>query len=72
MEATSLELKYCERCGALGLRQPESNHNYCQPCADVLSSEFSLLHLARRAARRACAALHTSPQTEAAAAEVLP
>ena len=27
-----VELKYCERCGALWLRDPSSGHVYCEHC----------------------------------------
>ena len=27
-----LELKYCERCGALGTRDRNSDRIYCEPC----------------------------------------
>jgi hypothetical protein len=36
MEATTFELKYCERCGTLGLRRSESTENYCEPCGRML------------------------------------
>ncbi len=36
MERTIYELKYCERCGALGLRRSQSLESYCEACADVL------------------------------------
>ena len=71
MNATSLELKYCERCGALGVRRPDSNHNYCRHCAGVLTMQVSIVHLARRAARFACTALETASENDTAAAEVL-
>jgi hypothetical protein len=37
MEDTVLELKYCERCGGLGLRRPHSSESYCQVCARLLA-----------------------------------
>jgi ribosomal protein L37AE/L43A len=36
MEGTTYELKYCERCGSLGLRRAKSAENYCQPCGQAL------------------------------------
>jgi hypothetical protein len=36
MEGTVYELKYCERCGALGLRRSKSAETYCRPCGQVL------------------------------------
>ncbi len=39
MEAGSiqLELKYCERCGALWLRPKRSDLVFCSPCALVMA-----------------------------------
>ena len=71
MNATSLELKYCERCGALGVRRADSNHNYCRRCAGVLTMQVSVVHLARRAARFACTALQTATENETTMTEVL-
>jgi len=36
MQATSYQLKYCERCGSLRLRPAASAENYCQPCEQTL------------------------------------
>jgi hypothetical protein len=36
MQATSCELKYCERCGSLRLRRADSADTYCQPCRRAL------------------------------------
>jgi hypothetical protein len=36
MEGTNYELKYCERCGTLGLRRARSAESYCRPCGQVL------------------------------------
>src|SRR5208337_4863901 len=44
MEGTTFELKYCERCGALGLRPPDSPANYCEPCARILFMLPTSLH----------------------------
>lgn len=38
------ELKYCERCGGLGLRRVTSNQSYCRRCEAILA-RFSLLRL---------------------------
>jgi hypothetical protein len=51
MEATTLELKYCERCGALGLRRPQSSATYCESCAQVLTRNVFSLHLGGRRRR---------------------
>ena len=37
VEGNTFELKYCERCGALGVRHSESSESYCEPCGRVLS-----------------------------------
>lgn len=36
MKRTTYELKYCERCGALGLRRSDSVETYCEPCGQIL------------------------------------
>jgi len=33
LEIVFLQLKYCERCGGLWLRQQGETHVYCGPCA---------------------------------------
>ena len=33
---TAYELKYCERCGSLGLRRAQSGETYCEPCGQIL------------------------------------
>jgi hypothetical protein len=48
MEGTTFELKYCERCGALGLRRPHSPASYCEPCARILFLLPTSLHRGRR------------------------
>lgn len=40
MESATYELKYCERCGALGTRRSETDDTYCQPCAQILARSF--------------------------------
>jgi hypothetical protein len=37
MRPTEYELKYCERCGALGLRRAQSAETYCEPCGRILT-----------------------------------
>jgi hypothetical protein len=51
MEGTTLELKYCERCGGLGLRRPGSTDNYCEACARVLTRQVRWMGRGRRGAR---------------------
>lgn len=64
MEATRLELKYCERCGALKVRPCNSTDNYCERCARLLTRQLSAFRLFGRGARRACAAavLHSDAE----------
>lgn len=35
--AIQMELKYCERCGALWLRLKGSDLTYCSPCSVILA-----------------------------------
>ncbi len=43
MEWVTLELKYCERCGALGLRRSQSSETYCGLCARLLTLQVRQL-----------------------------
>jgi len=45
MRYSSYELKYCERCGGLGLRRSQSESPYCCECEQVMRA-----FLPRRAA----------------------
>ena len=47
MQDVTYELKYCERCGSLGLRRVQSGESYCEPCGQILTS-YSLPHDPRR------------------------
>ncbi len=47
MELITYELKYCERCGSLGLRRCQSSENYCEPCGLILTN-----YVLRRAPER--------------------
>ena len=38
MQDVTYELKYCERCGSLGLRRSQSQEAYCRPCGQILNS----------------------------------
>jgi hypothetical protein len=38
MQEITYELKYCERCGSLGLRRSQSGETYCEPCGQLLTS----------------------------------
>ena len=40
MEPITYELKYCERCGSLGLRRLRSSETYCESCAQILTTTF--------------------------------
>jgi hypothetical protein len=65
MEGTTLELKYCERCGGLGVRRPGSADNYCERCARLLTRQISGLGCGKRLKSALL-------ETPAPAAEVLP
>ena len=52
MEGTTLELKYCECCGALGLRRPHSSESYCERCARLLTRQIFSLCTGRGRRRR--------------------
>jgi hypothetical protein len=52
MEAIVLELKYCERCGGLGLRRPHSSETYCESCARLLLPPVLSLRGRRRQVHR--------------------
>jgi hypothetical protein len=36
MTYSSFELKYCERCGGLGLRRNHSGLSYCRQCVQMM------------------------------------
>jgi hypothetical protein len=36
MKNLTFELKYCERCGSLGLRRSQSPETYCRPCGQLM------------------------------------
>ena len=38
MPNITYELKYCERCGSLGLRRSQSGETYCKPCGQMLNN----------------------------------
>jgi hypothetical protein len=52
MQATSYQLKYCERCGSLRLRPTASAENYCQPCEQALFNWSLPEETARQLLRR--------------------
>jgi hypothetical protein len=47
------ELKYCEMCGGLGIRRPQSSETYCERCARMLTSRSLPEGWSRRAPARA-------------------
>ncbi len=51
MEGTSYELKYCERCGSLGLRRLRSAESYCRSCGQLVNDSLST-HAIRKLLRR--------------------
>jgi hypothetical protein len=52
MQGTTYELKYCERCGSLGLRRSQSGETYCEPCEQILINYSLAGNLARRSCLR--------------------
>jgi hypothetical protein len=48
MDCATYELKYFERCGALGMRRPATKDTYCQLCEQILTKSFSPEALSRR------------------------
>jgi ribosomal protein L37AE/L43A len=51
-QETTYELKYCERCGSLGLRRSQSAANYCERCEQILINCFFPVDPVRRALLR--------------------
>jgi len=65
---STYELKYCERCGGLGLRRDKSGPPYCRDCEQMLehllirkASAPSVPGALRRIARPPLAALSSAP-----------
>jgi len=52
MQETAYELKYCERCGSLGLRRCQSSETYCEPCGQILINYSFPGNLGRRSLLR--------------------
>jgi hypothetical protein len=48
MDTTKFELKYCELCGALGLRRTKTSENYCRSCEALLTQRVVARHSIRR------------------------
>ena len=68
VEATydvSLQLKYCERCGGLWLREPRSAAVYCRVCARKLA-DFPAVRPRRRRPTPTLAAAKRAPARVAA------
>ena len=61
MQETAYELKYCERCGSLGLRRRESLETYCEPCGQILTNYSFPGDLARRSRFRKSRAESPTP-----------
>lgn len=40
MQYLEMELKYCERCGALHLRQQGSSRIYCESCEEEMAKVY--------------------------------
>ncbi len=49
-----LELKYCERCGTLGLRHEASGQIYCTACAREMERVFLAPSELRPEAKKPC------------------
>ncbi len=60
MQDTAYELKYCERCGSLGLRRCRSSESYCEPCGQILTHYTFPGNAGRRSLLR-----KSTPQPEA-------
>jgi hypothetical protein len=52
MQDVTYELKYCERCGSLGLRRSHSDETYCEPCGRILTNYSFPGDAARRSSNR--------------------
>lgn len=52
--AVHLELKYCERCGGLGLRPRGSAVIFCTPCARVMAGLAPNSNLSTHVLYRPC------------------
>lgn len=63
MERITYELKYCERCGALGLRRSQSPDSYCESCGKILVNYSSAVETGRRSTTRALANPAAAPLT---------
>jgi len=72
MEGMVLELKYCERCGGLGLRRPHSSEAYCESCVQLLVPPVVWLRGRRRQVHRRQRSLQpATPASQRLAAGVL-
>ena len=69
MDCATYELKYCERCGALGTRRSATNDTYCERCEQILTRTFSPDALSRRPRLRRSAKRADSPVQLKAAAQ---
>jgi len=67
MESINYELKYCERCGTLKLRQVASASTYCRRCEGLLA-RFTFVRSSdgmNSGAKRALPALRMTGMAEA-------
>ena len=72
MDRATYELKYCERCGALGTRRYATKDTYCEVCTELLARSFSPDSLSRRPRlRRHTKRTRTPLQPKAAVQPVL-
>jgi len=54
MDMQHLEMKYCERCGTLGLRREGSGRIYCAACAHQMAQVFLAPSELRPEAKKPC------------------
>ena len=71
MTVIKLELKYCERCGSLRLRQANTTSTYCRPCTQLLD-RFVVVSLAGTRSRRHHRRLQTEGHSQPTAGQQVP
>ena len=64
MEGTSYELKYCERCGSLGLRRAKSAESYCRSCGQLVHDCLSARAVRKWLRRKPEAAVAALPAVQ--------
>jgi hypothetical protein len=69
MTYTSYELKYCERCGGLGLRRSKSGLPYCCDCEQIMRAFLPGLPAANTAPEQLRRVIHRLRQRVLAASD---